>query len=278
MPTATGMKYLKQDSLPLMWCSGCGNGIVLGSLLRAFEELEYRPNEIVVVTGIGCWGKADDYLATNALHTTHGRALAFATGIKAVRPSLHVVVLMGDGDGVTIGGNHFIHSARRNIGLTAILVNNYNYGMTGGQFSATTPAESITSTTRYGNPERDFDVCALADVAGANYVARETVANGMALKNRIKEALGKKGFSLVEAVSPCTTLYGRNNNMKKPLDMFRWLQEKGAPRHKYEQLSDPKSQGYFMTGRLVDRDEPDFNTRYEETRERALGREWRHQG
>ena len=194
MPTATGMKYLKQDSLPLMWCSGCGNGIVLGALLRAFEELGYRHNEIVVVTGIGCWGKADDYLATNALHTTHGRALAFATGIKAVKPALHVVVLMGDGDGVTIGGNHFIHSARRNIDLTAIIVNNYNYGMTGGQFSATTPAESITSTTRYGNPERDFDVCALAEAAGANYVARETVANGLALKNRIKEALGEKGF------------------------------------------------------------------------------------
>lgn len=261
MSFPTGLRYLKQDSLPHMWCPGCGNGIVLGAMLRAFEELAYTPNEVVVVTGIGCWGKADDYVVTNALHTTHGRALAFATGVKAANPKLHVVVLMGDGDGVTIGGNHLLHAARRNIDVTAIIVNNYNYGMTGGQFSATTPAGSITSTTIQGNPERDIDVCALAEVAGANYVARETVVNPLLLQARIREALTNQGFSLVEAVSPCTTLFGPNNKMKRPLDMFAWLKERGMAQSLYSQINDPSA--YVQTGKLVDRSAPDFNTSYD---------------
>ncbi|MFZ5649137.1 MAG: thiamine pyrophosphate-dependent enzyme [Bacillota bacterium] len=270
MSHATGARYLKQGILPHMWCSGCGNGIVLSALLRAFEELGYENRDTVVVTGIGCWGKADDYLVTNALHVTHGRALAFATGIKAFNPRLNVVVLMGDGDSVTIGGNHFIHAARRNIDLTAIVVNNFNYGMTGGQVSGTTPPDGYTSTTVYGNPERDFDICALAGVAGANYVARQTVYHGWELQNSIKEALCKKGFSLVEAVSPCPTHFGRNNKMKAGLEMIKWLKEKGLPSEKYDLLTDPEKNGYFVIGKLTDRDAPDFNTRYGEIRARAL--------
>ncbi|MHC1727907.1 MAG: thiamine pyrophosphate-dependent enzyme [Syntrophobacteraceae bacterium] len=269
MSHATGAGYLKGGVLPHMWCSGCGNGVVLGALLRAFEELGYRKNETVVVTGIGCWGKADDYLLTNALHGTHGRALAYATGVKAINPRLNVVVLMGDGDGVTIGGNHFIHSARRNIDLTAIVVNNLNYGMTGGQVSGTTPADSRTCTTSFGNPERSFDICALAEVAGANYVARGTAYHGRKLQKSIMEALSKKGFSLVEAVSPCPTHYGRSNQMKDPLDMLRWLKEKGISQKKFDLLENTEKQGYFAIGKLVDKDAPDFNTRYEEIRARA---------
>ncbi|WP_347489979.1 thiamine pyrophosphate-dependent enzyme [Desulfoscipio sp. XC116] len=271
MSHATGIKYLKKDCLPLMWCSGCGHGTVLGAMLRAFEELGYENNNTVVVTGIGCWGKADDYLLTNALHVTHGRALAFATGVKAYNPKLNVVVLMGDGDGVTIGGNHFIHAARRNIDVTAIIVNNLNYGMTGGQCSGTTPAGSYTSTTLYGNPEREIDVCALAEAAGANYVARGTVYHGMQLKNHIKEALNKKGFSLVEVVGPCPTQFGKKNQMKKPVDMLRWLKEKGVSKEKYNKLDNPQGEGYFVIGKLVDKDAPDFNTRYDEIRARAMG-------
>lgn len=270
MSHATGLKYLKQDSLPLMWCSGCGNGVVLSALLRAFEEMGFQKNETVVVTGIGCWGKADDYVTTNALHTTHGRALPFATGIKAANPKLNVVVLMGDGDSVTIGGNHFVHAARRNIDLTAIVVNNYNYGMTGGQFSATTPKDCYTSTTAYGNPERELDICALADVAGANYVARSTVYHGYELQNHIKEAIAKKGFSVVEAVSPCPTHFGRNNKMKVSVEMLRWLKDKGVPREKFDQLENPEQKGYFVIGKLVDRDAPDFSACYEKIRVRAL--------
>lgn len=271
MGHVTGKKYLRNNVLPHMWCSGCGNGIVLSAMLRAFEELDYKNEDTVVITGIGCWGKADDYLTTNALHTTHGRALAYATGVKAVNPNLHVVVLMGDGDSVTIGGNHFLHAARRNIDVTAIVVNNYNYGMTGGQYSATTPAGSFTNTTVYGNPERELDICALAEVAGANYVARETVYNGMVLQTYIQEALSKRGFSLVEAISPCSTHYGSNNHMKVPIALLRWLKEKGVSREQYAEIPDAGEQDFFITGRLVDRNAPDFSTRYEEIRRLAIG-------
>jgi len=267
---ATGAKYLKNGVLPHMWCPGCGTGTVLGALLRAFEELDFTYTNTVVVTGIGCWGKADDYLITNALHTTHGRALAYATGVKAFNPKLNVVVLMGDGDSVTIGGNHFIHAARRNIDLTAIVVNNMNYGMTGGQVSGTTPSDSFTSTTAYGNPEREFDICALAGVAGANYVARGTTYHGWELQQNMKEALSKKGFSLVEAVSPCPTHFGRNNNLKPALEMLRWLKDKAVPVEKFGQGAYTKEEGYFPIGKLVDRNVPDFSTRYEEIRSRAM--------
>ena len=189
------------------------------------------------MTGIGCTGKADDYLVTHALHTTHGRALAYATGIKAFNPKLHVVVLMGDGDSVTIGGNHFIHAARRNIDLTAIVINNFNYGMTGGRSPAPRRADSFTSTTAWGNPERDFDICALAEVAGANYVARETPYHGWEMKELIKEALNKKGFSLVEVFSPCPTHFGKNNEMKQTREMLDWFKERGLPVERYRKLS-----------------------------------------
>lgn len=268
MAHATGVDYLKKDALPLMWCSGCGGGIVLSALLRALEELAYKKNEFVIVTGIGCWGKADDFLSTNALHTTHGRALTYATGIKGANPKIHVIVLMGDGDGATIGGNHLIHSARRNMDLTAIIVNNYNYGMTGGQFSATTPADKITSTSVVGNPERAFDLCKLVEAAGANYVARETAYNGMAIQHHIKEGLKKKGFSLIEVISPCTTLFGPKNQMKQPVKMMEWLKEKGVPISKFDQIENAAEKGYFLTGKLVDKDEPDFTTRYEQMRSR----------
>ena len=147
MAQTLSRSLLNKSALPLMWCAGCGNGIVLNALLCAMDELELKKENVLVVTGIGCWGKADDYIAANALHVTHGRALAFATGAKAANPELNVIVLMGDGDGTTIGGNHLIHTARRNMDLTAIIVNNLNYGMTGGQYSATTPSGAITSTS-----------------------------------------------------------------------------------------------------------------------------------
>ncbi len=273
MTHATGEKYLKNGVMPHMWCSGCGIGVMVGALLRAFEELHYRHSEIVVVTGIGCTGKVDDYLTTNALHTTHGRALPHATGIKAFNPRLQVVVIMGDGDAVTIGGNHFIHAARRNIDLTAIVVNNFNYGMTGGQVSGSTPGGCITSTTLLGNPEREIDICALAEVAGANYVARGTPLHGWELQESIKEAMTKKGFSLVEVFSPCPTHFGKNNPLAQPGSILDWYRKHGLPKEKYDRLGAEERQGYFAVGKLVDRDAPDFNSRYEELRARATGAE-----
>jgi len=261
---------LNKKNLPLFWCSGCGHGIVLNALLCAFDECKMQAKDILVVSGIGCWGKADDYIKSNTLHVTHGRALSFATGAKAANPDLHVVVLMGDGDGTTIGGNHLIHSARRNMDLTAIIVNNFNYGMTGGQYSGTTPADAITSTSPAGNPERSFDLAKLLVAAGASYVARETVVHGVLLKNRIKKALGKKGFSLVEAIGPCTTLYGPKNNMRDPVSMLRYLKEKGIPLAKFESMKNAAEQGFFPTGEFADTDAEDFSTRYETIRSRML--------
>lgn len=270
MSHATGLQYLKKGVLPHMWCSGCGVGVMLGALVRSFEELGYERKDTVVVTGIGCTGKTDDYLVTNALHTTHGRALAYATGIKAFNPKLHVVVLMGDGDSVTIGGNHFLHAARRNMDLTAIIINNFNFGMTGGQFSGTTPADAITQTSIYGNAERQLDISALAGLAGANYVARGTPYHVWELKTNIKEALSKKGFSVVEIYSPCPTHFGKNNKMKEATAMLQWLKESGLPVEKYNSLEKSARKGFFAVGKLVDREEPDFNTRYEEIRRRAM--------
>jgi len=263
---ATGMKYLKDGVLPLMWCPGCGIGVMMGAMLRAFEELEFTTSNTVMVTGIGCTGKVDDYMVTNSLHTTHGRALAFATGIKVFNPKLNVVVVMGDGDGVTIGGNHFIHAARRNVDLTAIILNNFNYGMTGGQVSGTTPGGRLTSTTAFGNPERDFDICALAEVAGANYVARGTPYHGWELKENIKGAIQKKGFSVVEVFSPCPTHFGKNNEMRQTGDMLKWLRDGAVPVERYRRLKKAEKSGHFPIGCLVDRDAPDYGTRYEEMR------------
>ena len=262
MEHATGRSYIKQGVLPHMWCPGCGIGSMLGAMVRAFEELGFSNTDTVVVTGIGCTGKLDDYLTTNALHTTHGRALAYATGIKAFNPRLNVVVVMGDGDGVTIGGNHFIHAARRNMDLTAIVLNNLNYGMTGGQVSGTTPGASITSTTIYGNPERDFDICALAESAGANYVARATTWHGWELQQCIKQALQHKGFSLVEAMSPCPPHFGRRNEMKETSAMLLSLRDRAVPIERYRSLSEAQRHGFFPIGAIVDRSEPGFVERY----------------
>lgn len=261
---------INKKEMPHMWCAGCGNGIVLGSILRAIAQLSLTREEVVITTGIGCWGKADDYVTTNGFHGTHGRALPFATGIKAAKPSLKVIVLMGDGDGATIGGNHLIHSARRNIDLTAIIVNNLNYGMTGGQFSATTPRGKRTATSEFGNPEKAMDLCNLVAAAGANYVARGTAYHIVQLDKMIKEAIEKKGFSFVEVVSPCPTHFGRRNKMADPVAMMEWLKDKGVNQKKYERLSEEEKKEYFPIGKFVERDEADFNTQYETMRAEVL--------
>ncbi|MGE5484916.1 MAG: thiamine pyrophosphate-dependent enzyme [Ignavibacteriales bacterium] len=243
-------RFLLERTLPHFWCPGCGNGIVLGAIVRALAGLDLSPRNVVVVTGIGCWGKADDYLSVNVFHGTHGRALPLATGIKVNRPDLTVLALMGDGDCATIGGNHLLHAARRNAGVKAVVVNNFNYGMTGGQYSATTPEGKATSTSPFGNPEKGLDIARVAEAAGANYVARTTVYHAAQLVTYLKEAIAAPGFALVEAVSTCPTYFGRLNSMRTPVDSMKWLKESA-------------------TGRLCDRREPDFNQRYEEIRRKA---------
>ena len=272
MAYATGRDYIKWSALPHISCSGCGNGIVAGAMTRAFEELGLARKDIVFVPGIGCSGTTDRFVNVNSLHVTHGRALAFATGVKAFNPKLNVIAFVGDGDCATIGGNHLIHAARRNIGITVLLINNFNYGMTGGQMSATTPHGAITSTTFAGNPERGFDLCALVAAAGANFVARETAVAGARLQKRIKEAMLNPGFSFIEVVSPCTTLYGPRNNMKSPLDMLNWLKDKAVSPERFAQIDDAAGQGYFPVGTFVNTDRPSFSESYESVRQTALAK------
>lgn len=257
--------YIKIEQQPYMWCPGCGNGIILRAITEVLAKLQIPIEKIVIATGIGCWGKVDDYFNTHAFHGTHGRALAFATGIKAVNPDVHVLALMGDGDSVTIGGNHFIHAARRNIDITAVISNNLNYGMTGGQYSATSPLGAKTSTSPNGVPEPGFDICELAATAGANYVARSTVYHVTQLIKLIEQAFTKKGFSLVEVMSSCPTHYGRRNyETGRGIAMMNHFKEKAVPIKKYERLTPEERAGFIATGVFVDRNRPDFLTVYKE--------------
>lgn len=256
--------YLRMDKMPHFWCSGCGNGIALQAIARAMAEMDLDPKKTVLVTGIGCWGRIDDYFKVNTFHGTHGRALAFATGVQLSNPELTVFVAMGDGDGVTIGGNHFIHTARRNVNVTAILLNNYNYGMTGGQYSGTTPSGAITTTSRYGHIEEQFDICALAQGAGASFVARESVGNPVNLKRLIMDAAKVKGFSLVEVMSPCPTHFGRNNKIG---DARAMMDQMGKKLDRSGKPIDPAS-GNIPAGILKCEPRPDYAARYGEIIER----------
>lgn len=230
-------KLRKSKKFPTIWCAGCGIGIVMGSLIRAIDHLGLSSDEVALVGGIGCTSRMPVYMDFNTLHTTHGRALAFATGLKIARPDMTVIAIMGDGDALAIGGNHFIHAARRNIGITAIVVNNAIYGMTGGQHSPTTPIGKQATTAPYGNIEPPFPICELSIAAGATYVARSTVYHVLEMDKHIQEAIQKDGFSLVEAVSYCHTTYGRLNKFGTAPDMMRSLKENSISKSAYDQLS-----------------------------------------
>ncbi len=225
MKTEIATNYIRKKKLPFIWCSGCGHGIALASILRAVDSIGWKKDEVCMISGIGCCGRMPGYVDCHTLHTTHGRALTFATGIKLANPSLKVIVVMGDGDAVAIGGNHFIHTARRNTDITAIICNNYIYGMTGGQASPTTPRGSFASTAPYGAAEPPFDIVELAIGCGASYVARGTVYHVPALDKLLKKALLHKGFSVVDVLSTCPTAYGRRNKMRTPVENFMWLKE-----------------------------------------------------
>jgi 2-oxoglutarate ferredoxin oxidoreductase subunit beta len=265
------LDYLKTEMFPLFWCSGCGNGIALNAITHAMSELELTRQNTVIVTGIGCWGKVGDYVRTNSFHGTHGRALAFATGIKLANPTLNVIVLMGDGDGTTIGGNHLIHCARRNVDLTAVIVNNYNYGMTGGQYSGTTPRDTITSTSRLGHIEDGFDICALAEAAGARFIARSTAQNPLQIRNLFKQGVNKKGFALVEIIADCPTQFGRYNRMSEPVEMLKWLQGKSVTVAQAAKMTPEELEGKIVTGVLCDKPGEDYSTKYQRIVEKSMG-------
>jgi 2-oxoglutarate ferredoxin oxidoreductase subunit beta len=224
-------QLLRQDRLPHIWCSGCGLGTVLTCFVSALAKSELDHDKVTVVSGIGCTGRSAGYLNLDGFHTTHGRAIPFATGLKLANPELKVVVISGDGDLMAIGGNHFIHAARRNIDMTVICVNNFNYGMTSGQVAPTTPTDARTSTSPYGSVEHAFNIPHLAAACGATYVARWTSLHVRRLERSMSEALAWKGFSVIEIVSPCPTYYGRWNKMGSALDQLRYYHDSSVVRH-----------------------------------------------
>lgn len=263
-------QYLRHDKkFPHLWCPGCGNGIVLGALIRAIDELKYAKDEIVLVSGIGCSGRMSVYADFNTLHTTHGRALTFATGIKLAKPSLKVIVIMGDGDALAIGGNHFIHAARRNIDLTALIINNSIFGMTGGQHSPATPYGMRATTTALHNIEPAFNISELAVTAGAVYVARGTVYHAQLLHQLLEKALRKKGFSLVEIITQCPTYYGRKNRLGTAVEMMEWQRDQAVLVEKARDLAQEELAGKFTIGVLVDKELPNFLDEYDKVKQYA---------
>ena len=265
-------EYLRHHKkFPHLWCAGCGIGIVMGSILRSVQKLELNQDDVAIVSGIGCTGRMPVYMDFNTLHTTHGRALAFATGLKLARPEMRIIVVMGDGDALAIGGNHFIHTARRNIDLTAIVVNNNIYGMTGGQSSPTTPLEAFSATAPYGHVEPPFPICDLAIAAGASFVARSTVYHVTELDRLIERAVAKRGFSLVEAVSYCHTTFGRANNLKSPIQMMRLLKDNSTTRQAAEKQGDEAEGDKIVRGVFLDVDKPEYTDLYDKVIERAHG-------
>jgi 2-oxoglutarate ferredoxin oxidoreductase subunit beta len=263
-------EYLRHDKkFPHVWCPGCGNGIVLGALIRAIHSLELAKDEIVLTSGIGCSGRLPVYVDFNTLHTTHGRALCFATGVKLAKPELTVLAVMGDGDATAIGGNHFIHAARRNLDLTAIIINNQTYGMTGGQYSPTTPYGSSATTAMYGHIEHAFSIAELAVTAGASFVARGTVFHAAQLEQLIAQGIQRKGFSVIEVMSNCHIQFGRRNRMKDPVTMMKWLRDSAIPRSEAEGIAIDEMTGRFVIGILADRDKPNYIEEYEKIRKLA---------
>lgn len=222
-------KYIRKETLPFIFCPGCGHGIVVNAFLRVLDKLNIGENEMGLVSGIGCSSWAPVYIDMDCLHTLHGRALAQAEGLKAVNPDKKVVVFSGDGDCAGIGGNHLIHAAKRNVDITVIMMSNYIYGMTGGQRAPTTPYGAITKTSPLGNEEHPFDMYKLVTGAGATYYARASVTHPIQLEKAIEEGIKHKGFSFIEVLSPCPTTAGRNIfSFKTPTEMYDWYEQQVA--------------------------------------------------
>ncbi len=259
--------YIRQRFLPHMWCPGCGHGTVLNSLLRSVEQLGLSKNEIVMVSGIGCSSRISGYVDFHTLHTLHGRALAFATGVKLSKPELNVIVPMGDGDALAIGGNHFIHACRRNIDMTAIVMNNRIYGMTGGQFSPMSGVGINATTAPYSNIDREFDVVEMALAAGATFVARSTVFHAQQATDLIKQAILHEGFSVVEVLSQCPTHFGRKNKQGAAADMMERYKEITVPIGSKKKKENPDliERGIFMQ-----KDAPEYCREYDNIMQQAM--------
>jgi len=263
-------RFLRLDRMPHIFCSGCGIGLAIGSFIRGFLRAGINPDTIAFVSGIGCSGRAAGYLKLDSFHTTHGRAIPFATGLKLANPKLNVVVFSGDGDLATIGGNHLIHAARRNIEMLCIFINNFNYGMTGGQMGCTTPWSAFSTTSPYGNFESPANLPYIMAACGANYIARWTTFHVRELEKAVAEAMTRKGFCFIEVLSPCPTVYGRMNKRSRGIDEMLRYKEKSIIRHG----ADPKELGISLDGPIVlgkfqDLNNPSYQERQKQILEKA---------
>ena len=240
------------------------------TLIRVIDQIGYSKDDVVLVSGIGCSGRLPVYVDFNTLHTTHGRALTFATGIKLAKPRLKVITVMGDGDAVAIGGNHLIHAARRNVEIASFVINNQVYGMTGGQCSPTTPYGVITTSSPYRNLESDFDICRLVEAAGAVFVGRSTVYHTQLLDQLIHKALKKKGFSMVEVISQCVTYSGRWLGVDSAVEMMKWQKDNAILVKKAKELSEEELSGKIVIGVIADKDKPTYHEEYKKLTRRKL--------
>ncbi|GAB6044943.1 2-oxoglutarate ferredoxin oxidoreductase subunit beta [Caminibacter profundus] len=268
--------YLRTDKMPTLWCWGCGDGIIMKAMIRAFAKLGWDKNDICIVSGIGCSGRFSSYIDANTVHTTHGRTVAYATGIKLANPDKHVIVVAGDGDGLAIGGNHTIHGCRRNIDINFVLINNFIYGLTNSQVSPTTPKGMWSVTTQYGNIDPTFDACDLAIGAGATFVGRESVSEAQKLERLFIKGFEHKGFSFFDIHSNCHVNLGRKNKMAQAKQNMDWIEENLIPKAKWDKLSEDekyelKKQGKFPRGILYQKEEPEYCEEYYKLVERVRG-------
>jgi 2-oxoglutarate ferredoxin oxidoreductase subunit beta len=253
---------LRTSEFPTIWCPGCGHGIVTQAAIRACGDMGFAKDDVYAVSGIGCSARTPAYIDFNSVQTTHGRAIAFATGMKMFRPEKHVFLMLGDGDCASIGGNHLIHACKRNIDLTVIVLNNFIYGMTGGQVSPTTPYNGRTTTTVYGNLDEPLDICAIAIAAGATFVARSTAYHAQQLPGLIKQGFQNKGASVIEILSPCPTGFGNRNDYKKPSDMYDELRDNAVPAEQAKNMTEEDLKGKIVIGVLKNAGRPEYLDKY----------------
>ena len=261
-------EYLRTDKMPTLWCWGCGDGVILKSVIRAIEKTGWNMDDVCVVSGIGCSGRFSSYINCNTVHTTHGRTLAYATGIKLANPEKKVIVVGGDGDGLAIGGNHTIHASRRNIDLTYLIINNFIYGLTNSQTSPTTPQGMWTVTMSKGNIDPTFDACKLVEAAGASFVARETMLDPKKLERILVKAFDHVGFSFVEVFSNCHVNLGRKNKMATAMANLEWIKSISVGKAKFEKLEEEEKVGKFPLGILKhDTDAQEYCLAYNKVKE-----------
>ncbi len=257
-------KYLRTEHLPQIWCAGCSNGIVMRDIVQAIQNLGLSQDNTIIVSGIGCSSRAAGYLDFNTIHTTHGRAIAFATGIKLANPKLEVIVITGDGDIAAIGGNHLIHAARRNIGLTVVVMNNNTYGMTGGQHSPVTPNGAISTTAPYGTSDRPFDIANLAIGAGATYAARGSAFHVPQTISLIQNGIIHQGFAIIDVATTCPTYYGKENKSGDGVTMLAWQRDNMVTVAKAASMKPEELKGKLVLGLLHQSTHKEFAAAYEE--------------